>query len=293
MIRFDNISKRYPGGFEALSNVSFHLHKGAMAFLTGHSGAGKSTLLKLIALIERSTRGQLFFDGRNVSKISTRRIPYVRRKIGFIFQDHNLLFDRSVFDNVALPLIIAGYRHQEVGRRVRAALDKVGLLAKEKLLPITLSGGEQQRVGIARAVVNKPMLLLADEPTGNLDPELSREIMALFAQFNDVGVSVLIASHDIMLRNSTTRSCHWTRADSHLQEPTRHEPAAQKPATLATPLARHPASSAVSPGLAATPRQRCSRQPHTHVSQPHVFDHDSGRDWHRPRPAFRPLPAAR
>ena len=199
MIRFDNISKRYPGGFEALSNVSFHLHKGAMAFLTGHSGAGKSTLLKLIALIERSTRGQLFFDGRNVSKISTRRIPYVRRKIGFIFQDHNLLFDRSVFDNVALPLIIAGYRHQEVGRRVRAALDKVGLLSKEKLLPITLSGGEQQRVGIARAVVNKPKLLLADEPTGNLDPELSREIMALFAQFNDVGVSVLIASHDITL----------------------------------------------------------------------------------------------
>jgi len=199
MIRFDNISKRYPGGHDALRNVSFHLHKGAMAFLTGHSGAGKSTLLKLIALIERSTRGQLFFDGRNVSKISARRIPYIRRKIGFIFQDHNLLFDRSVFDNVALPLVIAGYRHQEVGRRVRAALDKVGLLSKEKLLPITLSGGEQQRVGIARAVVNKPMLLLADEPTGNLDPELSREIMALFAQFNDVGVTVMIASHDIML----------------------------------------------------------------------------------------------
>jgi cell division transport system ATP-binding protein len=199
MIRFDNISKRYPGGFEALTNVSFHLHKGAMAFLTGHSGAGKSTLLKLIALIERSTRGQLFFDGRNVSKISARRIPYIRRKIGFIFQDHNLLFDRSVFDNVALPLVIAGYRHQEIGRRVRAALDKVGLLTKENLLTITLSGGEQQRVVIARAVVNKPMLLLADEPTGNLDPELSREIMALFAQFNDVGVSVIIASHDITL----------------------------------------------------------------------------------------------
>ena len=172
MIRFDNISKRYPGGFEALSNVSFHLHEGAMAFLTGHSGAGKSTLLKLIALIERTTRGQLFVDGQNVSNISARRIPYVRRKIGFIFQDHNLLFDRTVFDNVALPLVISGYRHQEIGRRVRAALDKVGLLSKEKLLPITLSGGEQQRVGIARAVVNKPMLLLADEPTGNLDPDL-------------------------------------------------------------------------------------------------------------------------
>jgi cell division transport system ATP-binding protein len=199
MIRFDNISKRYPGGFEALSNVSFHLHEGAMAFLTGHSGAGKSTLLKLIALIERSTRGQLFVDGRNVTNISARGIPYVRRKIGFIFQDHNLLFDRTVFDNVALPLIISGYRHQEIGRRVRAALDKVGLLSKEKLLPITLSGGEQQRVGIARAVVNKPKVLLADEPTGNLDPELSREVMALFAQFNSVGVSVMIASHDISL----------------------------------------------------------------------------------------------
>jgi cell division transport system ATP-binding protein len=199
MIRFDNISKRYPGGFEALSNVSFHLHEGAMAFLTGHSGAGKSTLLKLIALIERPTRGQLFVDGRNVSNISARGIPYVRRKIGFIFQDHNLLFDRTVFDNVALPLIISGYRHQEIGRRVRAALDKVGLLSKEKLLPITLSGGEQQRVGIARAVVNKPKVLLADEPTGNLDPELSREVMALFAQFNSVGVSVMIASHDITL----------------------------------------------------------------------------------------------
>ena len=199
MIRFDNISKRYPSGFEALSNVSFHLHEGAMAFLTGPSGAGKSTLLKLIALIERSTRGQLFVDGKNVTNLSARRIPYVRRKIGFIFQDHNLLFDRTVFENVALPLVIAGYRHQEIGRRVRASLDKVGLLSKEKLLPITLSGGEQQRVGIARAVVNKPMLLLADEPTGNLDPELSREVMALFTQFNDVGVSVMVASHDIML----------------------------------------------------------------------------------------------
>jgi cell division transport system ATP-binding protein len=199
MIRFDNVSKRYPGGHEALTNISFHMEKGAMAFMTGHSGAGKSTLLKLVALIERATRGQLFLDGQNVTRISRRRIPYLRRKIGFIFQDHHLLFDRTVYDNVALPLIIAGYRHQEVGRRVRAALDKVGLLDKERLYPITLSGGEQQRVGIARAVVNKPLLLLADEPTGNLDPELSREIMALFAQFNIVGVSVLIASHDIPL----------------------------------------------------------------------------------------------
>ena len=199
MIRFDNVSKRYPGGYEALRGISFNMQDGAMAFLTGHSGAGKSTLLKLIALIERTTRGQLFVDGQNVSRIGKRRIPYIRRKIGFIFQNHHLLFDRTVFDNVALPLIIAGYRHQDIARRVRAALDKVGLLAKERLYPITLSGGEQQRVGIARAVVNKPLLLLADEPTGNLDPDLSREIMALFAQFNDVGVSVLIASHDIAL----------------------------------------------------------------------------------------------
>ena len=199
MIRFDNVSKRFPGGFEALTNVSLELENGAMAFLTGHSGAGKSTLLKLIAMIERATRGQLFVDGQNVSRIGRRRIPSIRRKIGFIFQDHNLLFDRTGFDNVALPLIIAGYRHQEVGRRARAALDKVGLLDKERLYPITLSGGEQQRVGIARAVVNKPLLLLADEPTGNLDPDLSREIMNLFALFNQVGVTVLIASHDIAL----------------------------------------------------------------------------------------------
>jgi len=199
MIKFDNVSKRYPGGFEALSNVSLELEAGAMAFITGHSGAGKSTLLKLIALIERATRGQVHVNGQNVTSISRRRIPFIRRKIGFIFQDHNLLFDRTVFDNVALPLVIAGYRHQDIGRRVRAALDKLGLLSKERMYPITLSGGEQQRVGIARAVVNKPLLLLADEPTGNLDPTLSFEIMELFEQFNDVGVTVLIASHDTSL----------------------------------------------------------------------------------------------
>ncbi len=202
MIRFTNVSKRYPGGFEALTNISFHMEKGAMAFLTGHSGAGKSTLLKLIALIERCTRGQIFLDGENVSDIHRRRIPYIRRKIGFIFQDHHLLYDRTVYDNVALPLVIAGYRHQDIGRRVRAALDKLGLLSKERMYPITLSGGEQQRVGIARAVVNKPMLLLADEPTGNLDPDLSREIMQLFGLFNEVGVSVLIATHDVELIHS-------------------------------------------------------------------------------------------
>ncbi len=199
MIRFSNVSKRYPGGYEALSDVSLHLAPGEMAFLTGHSGAGKSTLLKLIALIERPTNGQVIINSQNFAKVGRRRIPYVRRDIGIIFQDHRLLFDRTVFDNVALPLIIAGHSHQEIGRRVRAALDKVGLLSKEKMYPITLSGGEQQRVGIARAVVNKPPLLLADEPTGNLDPDLSREIMGLFEEFNRVGVSVLIASHDLEL----------------------------------------------------------------------------------------------
>jgi cell division transport system ATP-binding protein len=196
MIRFSHVSKRYPGGYEALSDITFHLAPGEMAFLTGHSGAGKSTLLKLIALIERPSGGQVLVNGQNLNQVGRWRIPYHRRRIGVIFQDHRLLFDRTVFDNVALPLVIAGHGRREIGRRVRAALDKVGLLGKEKLLPITLSGGEQQRVGIARAVVNKPPLLLADEPTGNLDPALSREIMGIFEDFNRVGVSVLIASHD-------------------------------------------------------------------------------------------------
>jgi cell division transport system ATP-binding protein len=172
---------------------------GEMAFLTGHSGAGKSTLLKLIGLLEHSTRGQVMVDGRNLTKIKSRQIPYHRRKIGMIFQDHRLLNDRTVFDNVAMPLIVSGVSRAETGRRVRAALDKVNLLNREKAYPITLSGGEQQRVGIARAVVSKPPVVVADEPTGNLDPELSREIMDLFLQFNQVGVTLLIASHDIDL----------------------------------------------------------------------------------------------
>ena len=199
MIRFSDVSKRYPGGQDALSNVNFHLKPGEMSFLTGHSGAGKSTLLKLITLIERSTRGQVIINGQNMSKLSRRRIPFHRRNIGIIFQDHQLLFDRTVFDNVALPLVIAGVPSNEIGRRVRASLDKVSLLHKEKSLPITLSGGEQQRVGIARAVVNKPPLLLADEPTGNLDPALSWEIMQIFEQFSQVGVTVLVATHDLDL----------------------------------------------------------------------------------------------
>lgn len=196
MIQFTDVYKRYPNRYEALSGLSFHLKKGEMAFLTGHSGAGKSTLLKLIALIERSTHGQVIVNKQNLTHLPQRKIPYYRRQIGLVFQDHNLLHDRTVFDNVALPLVIAGENHREIGRRVRAALDKVSLLGKERNLPIALSGGEQQRVGIARAVVNRPPILLADEPTGNLDPELSRDIMHLFEQFNQVGTTVFIATHD-------------------------------------------------------------------------------------------------
>jgi len=201
MLKFDRVSKRYPETGDVLRNVSFHLQHGEMAFLTGHSGAGKSTLLKLIAVIERCSRGQILLDGHNVNQAKDSQIPYLRRKIGLIFQDYKLLQDRTVFDNVALPLLVAGYGHHEISRRVRAALDKVGLLGKERKYPLALSGGEQQRVGIARAVVNKPPMILADEPTGNLDPELSAEIMHLFEQFQQVGVTVLIASHDISLIN--------------------------------------------------------------------------------------------
>jgi cell division transport system ATP-binding protein len=199
LIHFDNVSKRYPGGHTGLSSVSFRIEAEEMVFLTGHSGAGKSTLLKLIGLLERSSGGQVHVNGRNLTRLKNSRIPYHRREVGMIFQDHRLLHDRTVFDNVALPLVVSGVGHKEIGRRVRAALDKVGLLHKEKEPPVTLSGGEQQRVGIARAVVSKPPLLLADEPTGNLDPELSREIMDLFSQFNQVGVTLLIATHDIEL----------------------------------------------------------------------------------------------
>jgi len=197
-IRFDNVSKTY-GSHQALSEVSFELAKGEMAFLTGHSGAGKSTLLKLIMHMEKTTHGQVFVNEQNLSRMKSSQIPFHRRDIGVVFQNHQLLFDRTVFENVALPLRIAGYDSRELERRVRAALDKVGLLKYEKKNPVELSGGEQQRVGIARAVVNKPSLILADEPTGNLDPKLSAEIVSLFEQFNAVGVSLLIASHDLAL----------------------------------------------------------------------------------------------
>ena len=201
MIRFDNISKRYESGLEALSRVSFEMSEGEMAFLTGPSGAGKSTLLKLLMLMERPSSGTLLINGKNHNRLSRSSIPSYRRQLGVVFQNHQLLTDRSVFENVALPLQIAGYPVKEMGRRVRAALDAVGLLSKELHKPDTLSGGEQQRVGIARAVVHKPKILLADEPTGNLDPALSAEIMNLFRRFQSVGVTVLIATHDINLIN--------------------------------------------------------------------------------------------
>jgi cell division transport system ATP-binding protein len=199
MIHFENVSKRFPGGHYGVSNITLNIESGALAFVTGHSGAGKSTLLRLIALLERPTRGQLLIDGRNIGRLPEKEIPAHRRKIGLIFQDHRLLNDRSVFDNVALPLHVRGFPAREVGKRVRASLDKVGLLKKEKVLPITLSGGEQQRVGIARAIVSRPPILLADEPTGNLDPQLSREIMDIFLAFNQLGITTLIASHDLDL----------------------------------------------------------------------------------------------
>lgn len=199
MIRFDGVSKRYPGGHVGLEQVSFHLKQGDIAFLTGHSGAGKSTLMKLVMLLERVSAGQVWVGGHNLRALENSLIPYFRRNIGVVFQDHQLLFDTTVFDNVALPLLIAGYSPSDCSGRVRAALDMVGLLSKEKLFPLALSGGEQQRVGLARAVVNRPALILADEPTGNLDPQLSAEIMKLFESFNQVGVTVLIASHDLAL----------------------------------------------------------------------------------------------
>ena len=199
MLKFVNVTKRYPETGDVLRNVSFHLRRGEIAFLTGHSGAGKSTLLRLIAAMERCSRGQILLDDQDLSHVKENQLPFMRRKMGFIYQDYKLLQDRTVFDNVALPLVIAGYGHHEIARRVRAALDKVSLAGKEKKYPLALSGGEQQRVGIARAVVNKPPIIIADEPTGNLDPELSEEIMFLFGQFQQVGVTVLIASHDISL----------------------------------------------------------------------------------------------
>lgn len=196
MIKFSQVYKRYPGGHEALKRVSFEIGEGEMAFLTGHSGAGKSTLLKLIAAIERPNTGSVVVRGQNIGSMRSGAVPYLRRHIGLVFQDHKLLFDRSAFDNVMLPLQICGFDHRESAKRARAALDKVGLLSREKANPIALSGGEQQRLCIARAIVNRPAILLADEPTGNLDAAYANEIMSIFKSFHQVGATLLISTHD-------------------------------------------------------------------------------------------------
>ena len=206
MIQFTNVSMIYPGGNKALQNIDLNIEKGEMVYISGRSGAGKSTLLRLINLIDRHTRGQIVIKGQNLERIKSKRISLFRRNIGFIFQDHKLLNDRTIFDNVALPLVIAGNTHQDIRRRVQASLDKVGLLSKINSYPMELSSGERQRIGFARAVVHRPSILLADEPTGNLDPALSWEIMKLFEQFNQVGVTVMIASHEIdMIRHMQKR----------------------------------------------------------------------------------------
>jgi len=216
MIRFTDVYMRYAGGSDALRRINLYIEQGAMVYVTGRSGAGKTTLLRLIALVERHTRGQIIVNGQNLERVSGKRISLFRRNIGFTFQEHRLLNDRTVFDNVALPLVIAGYRYQDIRKRTHAALDKVSLLKKEKSLPLALSGGEQQRVGIARAVVHRPALLLADEPTGNLDPALSLDTMQLFEQFNQVGVTVLIASHDLDMIKKMKKKIITLRAGSIL-----------------------------------------------------------------------------
>lgn len=202
MISFSQVYKRYPNGFDALKNISFALEAGEMALFTGHSGAGKSTLLKLIAAIERPTSGSIIVNGQNVSALNGGAIPFLRRNLGLVFQDQKILFDRTVFDNVMLPLQISGFDSRAATGRVRAALDKVGLLDRERARPITLSGGEQQRLCIARAIVNRPSILIADEPTSNLDADYARDIMGMFKSFHQVGVTVLIATHDVELLGS-------------------------------------------------------------------------------------------
>lgn len=209
MIAFDHVFKRYPNGREALRDVSFRVAQGEMVFLTGRSGAGKSSILKLVTLLERPTRGTVAVNGQDTGALPSRAIPAYRRRMGVVFQDHQLLADRPVYDNVALPLIVADTPFREIDRRVRAALDQVGLLGRERSLPVELSIGEQQRVGIARAVVGKPAILVADEPTGNLDHDLARDVMRLFRRFQEVGVTVLIASHDeALVREFAQREIH-------------------------------------------------------------------------------------
>ncbi|GMM91481.1 cell division ATP-binding protein FtsE [Vibrio fortis] len=218
MIKFQQVSKAYRGGRQALQKVDFHLKRGEMAFLGGHSGAGKSTLLKLICAIERPTDGRVWFNDHDITRIPSKDIPFLRRNIGIVFQDHRLLMDRSIYDNVALPMRIESISENEIKRRVGAALDKTGLLDKARCLPSQLSGGEQQRVGIARAVVNRPTLLLADEPTGNLDPELSNRVLRLFEEFNRAGVTILLATHDVGLVNTRPQYRHFELNQGFLSE---------------------------------------------------------------------------
>jgi len=218
VIKFQQVSKAYRGGRQALQKVDFHLKRGEMAFLGGHSGAGKSTLLKLICAIERPTDGRVWFNDHDITRIPAKDIPFLRRNIGIVFQDHRLLIDRSIFDNVALPMRIESISENEIKRRVSAALDKTGLLDKARCLPSQLSGGEQQRVGIARAVVNRPTLLLADEPTGNLDPELSNRVLRLFEEFNRAGVTIILATHDIGLVNTRPQYRHLELNQGFLSE---------------------------------------------------------------------------
>ncbi|MGW8269310.1 MAG: cell division ATP-binding protein FtsE [Burkholderiales bacterium] len=199
MISFSAVSKRFPGGKEALRGLSFTVEDGELLFITGHSGAGKSTLLKLIPAIERPSSGTVLVNGQNVGALKPAAIPYLRRNLGLVFQDQKLLYDRSVYDNVMLPLVFSDHSPREAARRVRAALDKVGLLGRERANPIQLSGGEQQRLAIARAVVNRPSILIADEPTANLDIDSAGDILDIFVEFNRVGVNVLLATHDLGL----------------------------------------------------------------------------------------------
>jgi cell division transport system ATP-binding protein len=218
MITFDQVTKRYPGSHEAISNVSFAIEQGEMVYVTGHSGAGKSTLLKLMAAIERPTSGTVLINNQNVSKLKEATLPYVRRKFGLVFQDHKLLYDRNCFHNVALPLAINGITGMEAGKRIRAALDKVGLLNKEKVMPITLSGGEQQRLAIARAVVSRPSILIADEPTGNLDKNYAEDILTLFSAFQQVGVTVIIATHDALGQSNLENQANYQNKVLHLNQ---------------------------------------------------------------------------
>jgi cell division transport system ATP-binding protein len=207
VISFSQVTKRYPGGYEALKAVALEIQPGEMVFITGHSGAGKSTLLKLMAAIERPTAGTVLVNGQNVGTLRASAMPYMRRNFGLMFQDHKLLYDRSVYQNVMLPLDIIGYDANDAAKRVRAALDKVGLLGKEKAMPITLSGGEQQRLAIARAIVHRPSILLADEPTANLDAAYAVELGELLRSFHQVGVTVVIATHDEQLEARLQPRC--------------------------------------------------------------------------------------